>query len=361
VNEREPAPALPAFPGAARRRAVRAKGDDLVRMAALTPDGSLPLVVTPSIDGVDLLAWAGANRSLVEERLRMHGTVLFRGFGVDSASQFEAIVEAVAGATLEYRERSSPRSEVEGRVYTSTDYPPAYEIFLHNENSYAHSWPLVIGFCCLDPSPEGGATPIADCRKVVRSLNRSTVEAFARRQVLYVRNFGAGFGLPWQTVFQTADRAEVETYCHAAGLEFEWRDGDRLRTRRRAPALRRHPVTGEAVWFNHATFFHVSTLEPQVRAALLAEFGQDDMPNSTYYGDGGPIEPEVLDELRAAYRDATIAFPWQRGDVMLLDNMLVAHGRARYAGPRRVVVAMALPVVEDEAPACEVSPEREGS
>jgi hypothetical protein len=39
-----------------------------------------------------------------------------------------------------------------------------------------------------------------------------------------------------------------------------------------------------------------------------------------------------------------VAFPWQKGDILLLDNMLVAHGRAPYAGPRKVVVAMAEPV-----------------
>jgi alpha-ketoglutarate-dependent taurine dioxygenase len=112
--------------------------------------------------------------------------------------------------------------------------------------------------------------------------------------------------------------------------------------------MARHPVTGETVWFNHATFFHVSTLEPMLRDALLAEFDPDDVPTNSCYGDGSPIEADVLDLLRAAYRDATVAFPWQEGDILLIDNMLAAHGRSPFTGPRKVVVAMAEPMSERE-------------
>jgi alpha-ketoglutarate-dependent taurine dioxygenase len=106
----------------------------------------------------------------------------------------------------------------------------------------------------------------------------------------------------------------------------------------------RHPRTGEEVWFNHATFFHVTTLEPAIRESLLGEFEEDEFPTNSFYGDGSPIETSALDELREIYRQETVTFPWDRGDVLLLDNMLVAHGRAPYVGPRNVLVGMAEPV-----------------
>jgi Taurine catabolism dioxygenase TauD, TfdA family len=65
---------------------------------------------------------------------------------------------------------------------------------------------------------------------------------------------------------------------------------------------------------------------------------------NAYYGDGAPLEPAVLEAIRAAYRQATVTFPWQAGDILLLDNMLTAHGRRPFAGPRTVLVAMANPV-----------------
>jgi Taurine catabolism dioxygenase TauD, TfdA family len=160
---------------------------------------------------------------------------------------------------------------------------------------------------------------------------------------MYVRNFGDGFGLSWPEVFGTTSRAEVEAYCRANGIEAEWKGGGRLRTRQVRRAAARHPQTGEWVWFNHATFFHVSTLDEDIRLRLLDEFGEAELPNNTTYGDGSPIEPEVLEELRAAYLRHQVAFPWRAGDVLMLDNMLVAHGREPFEGARRVVAGMADP------------------
>src|SRR6185436_3872122 len=197
--------------------------------------------------------------------------------------------------------------------------------------------------CCTTAARQGGETPIADCRNVFNRIDPAIRERFIEKGWMYVRNFRKGFGLPWQTVFQTTDRAAVEEYCRQNDILVEWSDGDRLRTRAVRPAVVRHPQSGELSWFNHATFFHVSTLEPEVRDALLANFGADDLPANTYYGDGTPIEPATLDHLREAYQRETIAFPWHEGDVLLLDNALVAHGRAPYAGPRKVLVGMAEP------------------
>jgi alpha-ketoglutarate-dependent taurine dioxygenase len=102
------------------------------------------------------------------------------------------------------------------------------------------------------------------------------------------------------------------------------------------------------VWFNHATFFHVSTLQPNVRDAMTELFKEEDLPSNTYYGDGSEIEPETLEALRDAYRAETVSFPWREGDVMLLDNMMVAHGRAPYAGERKVLVGMAQPMTWEQ-------------
>jgi len=160
---------------------------------------------------------------------------------------------------------------------------------------------------------------------------------------MYVRNFGDGFGLPWQAVFQTTEKAVVEVFCRTNNIEFEWKAGDRLRTRQIRSTIAKHPLTGELVWFNHAAFFHVSTLEPTIRSALLAEFGEENLPHNTYYGDGSPIEPAVLDEIRQSYIQETTIFPWLTGDILILDNMLTAHGRMPFIGSRKVLVGMAEP------------------
>lgn len=328
----------------ARRKAVGAADGGLVRASFRQPDQTLPLVVRPSVKGIEPAAWAAGNRTWIEENLLRHGGILFRGFRLTNAEEFRQFVGAAAGEDLlEYAERSSPRAAVGERIYTSTDYPATQSIFLHNENSYQQSWPMRLFFFCASPAQEGGETPIADCRRVYERISPRVRDRFVEKGWMYVRNFGDGFGLPWQTVFQTAEPSAVEEHCRRHGIRAEWKDGNRLRISAVRAAVAAHPQTGEPVWFNHATFFHVTTLEPSVRDALLADYDGAELPTNTFYGDGSPIEPEVLDELREAYRQETVAFPWEAGDVLLLDNMLVAHGRAPYVGPRRVLVGMARP------------------
>ncbi len=339
----KPAPKKLALAG---RRAAVAPAGELVREEP-GPAG-LPLILTPSVAGVDLLAWAEANRAGIEEKLLRHGALLFRSFGLQGTEGLQAFVRAVCGDLLEYRERSSPRSEVADRVYTSTDYPAEQPIFPHNEHSYARRFPLKLFFSCITPPETGGETPIGDTRRIFQRIDPDIRKRFEERGWMYVRNFHPGFGLAWQTVFQTDDRTRVEAYCREAGIEHEWRSGDRLRTRQVRPATARHPRTGETVWFNHATFFHVSTLPAAIREPLLRDFGEEDLPNNTWYGDGSPIEPEVAEHLRQAYFQEMVALPWQEGDVLLIDNMLTAHARNPFTGPRKVVVAMADPHTRDD-------------
>jgi alpha-ketoglutarate-dependent taurine dioxygenase len=331
-----------------RRRPVSIAAARLVDERNLFADSRLPLLIEAAVPRLDLVEWAARNREPLGQKLQSHGGILFRGFDLRRASDLERFIDAVSDGALEYRERSSPRSAVAGNIYTSTDYPPRHPIFLHNENSYQNLWPLKIFFLCERPAAERGETPIADCRNVYRRIDPEVRRRFEEKGWMYVRNFGDGLGLDWRTVFQTTDPSVVEEHCRRSGIEPEWKGEERLRLRAVRRAVARHPLTGEVTWFNHATFFHVSTLEASVREALLAEFAAEDLPTNTFYGDGAPIEPQVLDQLRQAYDEETRRFPWQQGDLLMLDNLLVAHGRAPYSGERRVLVGMAEPMTWDQ-------------
>lgn len=301
----------------------------------------LPRVLEGS--GEDLIGVLERDRADIRRALAREGAVLLRGFALDGVDGFDRVVRTLSGsAPLTYAERSSPRSTIKGRVYTSTDYPAGEEIFLHNENSYQSTWPLTLYFYCIEPPTGQGATPLADIREVYRSVDPSVREEFERRRWMVVRNFHEDFGTPWCDIFGTDDRDAVAAYCRDRGIDVEWRGGG-LRTRAVRDAVHTHPATGERVWFNHATFFHVTTRAPDVAEGLLELFGEEDLPTNTYYGDGGRIPDDVAAHLRDRYRACSTRYDWRRGDVLVVDNMLAAHGREPFTGPRRIAVAMAEP------------------
>jgi alpha-ketoglutarate-dependent taurine dioxygenase len=332
-------------PIARERRAIAATAEAIVSYEPLFAGSNLPLLCKPRLAGVNLASWGERCRAELERRLIQHGALLFRGFDVPDVKDFDACVQAISGGAVQYMFRASPRTQVDDRfnVYTSTDYPAAERIFPHNEHSYSPVFPRELYFYCALPSITGGETPIGDTRLVLGRIHPEVRERFQRDGVMYVRNYGDGMGLPWQTVFQTSERSEVEAYCRSVGIVPEWKSGDRLRTRQVGPAVVRHPVSGEAVWFNHATFFHALTLPQSVRANLLEDFGPEDLPQNTFYGDGRAIDAEVIQHLQDVYRTSMIEFPWQAGDVLLLDNILALHARNAFTGPRRILTAMAKP------------------
>jgi alpha-ketoglutarate-dependent taurine dioxygenase len=323
------------------RKPIRVEQGELVRRSFLDGLEGFPLVFEPNLENVNLTAWVQGNREAVARDLLRHGAILFRGFGLDSVDRFESFTRAVTPQLIDYRERAAPRVQVGGQVYTSTEFPADQWIPLHHEMSYSHNWPTKIYFYCEQPARSGGRTPIAEDRKVLPALDREVKAKFLEKKVMYVRNYGEGVDLPWQEAFQTTDPTAVEDYCRKAGAEVEWRGHDRLRTRSVRQVVATHPQMGETVWFNHAHMFHMSNLEPQVLSALLSEFAPDELPRNAFYGDGSAIEVEALDHIRKVYRDTSVSFPWQQGDVLLLDNFLVSHGREPFQGPRRILVAMA--------------------
>ncbi|MEL7893788.1 TauD/TfdA family dioxygenase [Vreelandella neptunia] len=302
-------------------------------------DSELPIMISPAYPGQPLLEAFGELSADIESLVARVGGVLLRGFDVPSVDDFQQFAAAFGHPLLSYEFASTPRSAVSSGIYTSTEYPAHQHISLHNEQAYTREWPMKIWFHCVTASPEGGETPIADSRAIYRRMPAEIRERFAPG-ILYVRNYG-DFDMPWQKVFNTEDRAEVEAFCQRAGIRCEWKpDGD-LRTTQLCQSIETHPVTGEQVWFNQGHLFHVSNLQPEVRESLEELLDPEDMPRNVFFADGSPIDDAIFDEIRGVLAEETVMFPWQAGDVLMLDNMLVAHARTPFKGPRKVVVAMA--------------------
>ena len=313
-----------------------------VKTGFLTSGDTYPLVLTPASTGegrVDLAAWAAQHREYLGRNLLAHGAMLFRGFNISGPADFEHVAGAVCPELFgEYGDL--PREGVSGKVYGSTPYPANQAILFHNESSHLPRWPLKQFFACLQASATGGETPILDCRELARVLDKSILDRFAEKGLIYVRNFCEDIDVSWQNFFKTDDKKVVEKLCTDGGMTCEWVRGRTLRVKQRARAVSKHPKTGETVFFNQVQLHHPYCLDPATRKSLVMLFKEEGLPRNVYYGDGSKIEDATMAELDRVFWKTAKSFPWQTGDMIMLDNMLIAHARKPYTGPRKIIVAM---------------------
>jgi alpha-ketoglutarate-dependent taurine dioxygenase len=339
----------------------------------LHPDG-LPLVVEPD-DSRDPGRLAGALRShaaWVDEALGRHGAILFRGFDVSDAPAFERIARSIDDGLKNDYLGTSPRNALTGYVFTASELPSYYPIPQHCEMTFVANPPRRLFFCCLvEPAEGSGETPLTDFRKVLRDLAPSIVDRFERRGLRIVRNYsgpdgGSRFDLwrlkRWDEMFQTTDRDEVEARCRAEGFEPIWTAGGGLRLISTQPVTRTHPATGERLWHNHSTTFHLSQAEgeyrrifrmrPTLRHLALWQLARileriqrrrpaDDLAMHCTYADGAEIPRADMEAVRDVVWRHLVSFPWRRGDVLAIDNYAVAHGRLPYRGRREIAVCWA--------------------
>jgi alpha-ketoglutarate-dependent taurine dioxygenase len=303
-------------------------------------DRRSPLVIEPRTSHADLAKLVADPAADIEGRLTKYGALLFRGFAVDGIAAFDAFVGSASREKLDYVYGSTPRTAIGDRIFTATEYPANQEIPMHNENAYQRVWPKKIALCCLVPAATGGETPIADMRAVTAAIGSRLIDKFEAKRVKYVRHYRPFTDVPWQQVFQTEDRGELARFCLANGIAHEWLDAETLRTSQVCQGVAYHPVLGDRVFFNQAHLFHLSSLAPEVARSMVEIFGSDQLPRQTYYGNGEEIPAEDLEAVRKAFREHSLAFPWQAGDVLLLDNMQFAHGRRPFTGQRKVIAAL---------------------
>lgn len=321
-----------------RPKAVNLDDAPLVASRFLDEDSTWPLVLEPANPDVDVFGWVDDNRDDLRAKLTRHGAILFRGFGIEEVPQFERLARAVCDHLYgDYGDL--PREEKGEKIYHSTPYPKDKMILFHNESSHMSSWPRRQFFYCVQAAPVGGETPIVDCRELYKRLDPELQRRFEEQGLLYVRNFIEGFDVHWTDFFHTEDKEEVERKCREAEMECEWIEGG-LRVRQRAPAVILHPETGEKVFFNQIQLHHASSLEPEVRSSLLELYGEERLPRNVYYGDGSPISDATMERIGDLLLELASQYPWQAGDVLALDNMLIAHARNPFDGPRKIVVAM---------------------
>jgi alpha-ketoglutarate-dependent taurine dioxygenase len=351
------------------------QGTQSMRIGAIAGgQGSTVPVVEPDGDRrpAALCEWLGGEATWLSGQLREHGAVLLRGFAVGAPIEFEQVAQAIEPKLQNDYLGTSPRDALTEYVFSASELPPYYPIPQHCEMTFLRAPPRRLFFCCLvAPQGVGGETPLCDFRKVAAQLDPGVKEKFVRGGIRIVRNYeGPGGGKRdlwklkrWDEMFLTTDKAKIEEKCAAQDFEVKWQPGGRLRLISEQEALRTHPETGTEAWFNHVQVFHQSSAaselrrvhgrQKDLRSLALAGLARvvtavrrrvtdpEALPMHCTHRDGSEIDEAALEHVREVIWRNMVAFRWQAGDVLAIDNFSMSHGRLPYRGPRQVVVAWA--------------------
>ncbi|PZR32951.1 MAG: hypothetical protein DI538_18810 [Azospira oryzae] len=304
---------------------------------------TFPVTLTLNDVGMaDFKKWYKQHEQEFKAALAVKGAIHIKGLGIDSVSTFEDMLTVFSHPLLDYVDGNSPRKKLSSKVYTSTEYDSSKSITLHNELSYSCTYPKHIYFSCVQPAMSGGETPIADGRVVLAKMDQSLVKKIEKHGVKYIRNLhgGDGLGPSWQETFETTDRQVVNAFCKSNQIDATWTENGLNLVHLRQGVIN-HPKTNETVWFNQIDQFHPSHLGKEYYETLMMLYQQEELlPMYVKFGDDSRISDEMVSEIRGVIDEHEVASPWEKGDALILDNILVSHGRRPFQGPRSVLVAM---------------------
>ena len=270
-----------------------------------------------------------------------HGAILFRDFPIDGPEGFESALDAAEFVNMPYVGGAAPREEVtQGRILTANESPPSEPIPFHHEMAQVPSPPAYIFFYCEIPSETGGQTAIVHSNRVYERF-RDACPDFADKieelGVRYIRvmpdtdDASSPIGRSWRSTFLTDNRSEAEEKMRQAGTTWKWlEDGNLYTETATLPAIRTEPRSGQKTFFN---------------SVVAAYTGWTDVRNTpekaVVCGDGSAVDGPGLLATAQAMNEECVAFKWQKGDMLLIDNSLVLHSRRPYTGRRRILASIA--------------------
>jgi alpha-ketoglutarate-dependent taurine dioxygenase len=322
------------------------------------PGGGFPLFLQPREPSLfqsssDVRRWlAGVP---FKEWLARAGAIVLRGFPIASTDDFIEVTGDFAPLASGYAGGNAPRETIKGSVMESTRAASSALLYLHQEMAYLPQFPDRLAFYCHLPSETGGETIVASIRLLQQRIPRDLFARVEQVGLRYIRNFRSperptgdpvldDFHQTWLKAFKTGDREEINAVCEARGVAYQWQPDDSITMITDLPGVRKHPITGEPIWFNqlHTMAMRPPVASEQMYKAMNDLYDHSDMtrPYSVRFGDDAEIPDRDLDALYEAFNALTVAFSWRKGDVMFLDNYAAAHGRNPYAGARDVQVQL---------------------
>jgi alpha-ketoglutarate-dependent taurine dioxygenase len=272
------------------------------------------------------------------------GAVLLRDAGVTAPRALAELAATLGLAVLDQLEPFAARQDLGGGVWSQPAWPSTAPMCMHHELGWQRHPPSYLLIACLRPSDTGGRTGVADGRAVLSLLPDQMVERAQRQGWALVRRYAPGLvGMRWQEAFPGLEATAVDRHAAAEQIELRWGQ-DCLYTRRTRPAVRRSGTDQAPAWSNLLAFCSEWTMDPVVRQYLISTVGRGGLPFETCFGDGSPFTAADVETVNTAYERVTAHVDWRPGDVLVLDNIRMAHSMEPFTGQRAMAVLHAAPL-----------------
>ncbi|XP_010665891.1 clavaminate synthase-like protein At3g21360 [Beta vulgaris subsp. vulgaris] len=297
-----------------------------------------PLILTPTLNSSSLIDAIKSHKTWLQSQLHSAGAILFRGFPLSTATDFNDVVEAFGFDELPYVGGAAPRSNVVGRVFTANESPPHQKIPFHHEMAQVPEFPSKLFFFCEIEPKNGGETPIVLSHIIyerMRTKHPEFVQQLEEHGLMYVRVLGEGdnpaspIGRGWKSTFLTDDKSVAEQRAAKLGMKLEWLEDGVKTIMGPIPGIKFDESRQRKVWFNS-----------MVAAYTGWEDERNDPVKAVTFGDGRPLPADIVYDCLNILEEESVAIPWKKGDVLLLDNWAVLHSRRSFDPPRRVLASL---------------------
>lgn len=353
------------------------KNDNFVKILE-TPNHSLLQIEAQKDKSIkSLKKWVQNNHKLLQEKIALHGGIFFKGFNINNALDFEIVAKAIDPNLCDKHPfDSGARTWLTKYIYEasiSLINQSLIPISFHNEDSYISCVPSTIMFCSLEPALWGGESLIADCRKVFSALPCKLKKKFINKDVQSKFVFNDDIFLVNSRI--SKNKNDIIELGKAYGAEEVLRTfEDATQFLFKVPAVIKCNSSKDPVLFNlfHQTaisyiidiwfaysykkgflskvngyFLIILSLIKGLKLFIKSLIKRKQM-DSEIFSPSKRIEYSLLDgenislleliQINLAFWKNAVILPLQKGDFIVLDNRLVAHGRMPYKG-RRVLLS----------------------
>ena len=271
--------------------------------------------------------------------LKTHKAILVRDVGA-TADDFDQHLLSCNLKKYEYIGGAAPRKIIkEDYIFTANEAPKDAIIPFHHELAQSSTPPKYLAFFCKKPPLYGGETPLVSSTLVCRYLHARypIIEENLRKYgVRYRRimpeedDLGSPLGRSWKNTYQVKTHTELEEKLAVTpGVDYKWHGTDLEVITEILPAIKYNSETHNYTFYN----------------SLIAAYkGWDDCRNNAskaiMYGNGEAIPASALEDIAQFMESNKVAWKWEQGDVIWIDNDQVMHSRNIFEGEREIYASL---------------------